>query len=58
MKKMCALLLSLFLVIGVAASPVCGAGGKVQGENAASDSFGGANGKGKSPGNNAQGNQA
>lgn len=57
MKKFCALFVSLVFVLGLTISPVLAGGGKVQGDQAVSDSFGGADGNGTSHGNDAMGNQ-
>ena len=57
MKKICALFVSLILVIGLAVSPVFAAGGKVQGDNSAQGDVQGDLGNGDSPGDDAMGNQ-
>lgn len=62
MKRFCALVITAIFVLGLAVSPAFAGGGKVQGAQAVSDSFGGsdagANDEALSPGNNAEGNQA
>ena len=56
MKKLCAVFITLILVLGLAASPVFSAGGKVQGEKGQGGVEQGEAGTGAAPGYNAQGN--
>ena len=57
MKKICVLVVSLVLVLGLTISPVFAGGGKVQGDNSAQGDTQGDLGKGDSPGDDAMGNQ-